>query len=193
MTEDKFIFSFFSSSRKENNDQEENNEPAVFNVAYILEIIVNTKIDPEKIYSYTDPTITAAQNMDLSLNRTLNVTFWKISQRAHNTYAFRKFPEGMDIMGEIMGLGVGVKYIIGVYEGKYQPGIKTHPFSGSGWNIDDKRVEEIASAVKEQLETAKMVLNGEQIELPKDEIDGIPLIFALCYLKVESSGFQAED
>lgn len=178
MTEDASITNFFSLF-------EEKGEPSEINIAYILEIIASTKINPEDVRSYTDPKIVPSQNLDLSLRSFMQTVFWKISQRAHNTLAFQKFPESMDIWGEIVGLGVGVKYIIGVYEGKYQPGINTHPFSGSGWNIDDKRIEEIASTVERQLEFARAVLNKEKVELPKGEIEGIPLITAMCCLKIE--------
>ncbi|MCC6146913.1 MAG: hypothetical protein IT308_05035 [Anaerolineaceae bacterium] len=114
----------------------------------------------------------------------MQTVFWKISQRAHNTLAFQKFPESMDVCGEIVRLGVGAKYILGVYEGKYQPGVNTHPFSGSGWNIDDQRVKEIAGAVERQLKIARALLNKEKVKFPKDEIEAIPLIIALCRLKI---------
>ena len=178
MTDDSSITSFFSPP-----DEEDSFETV--NTAYLLDIIIDTEIKPELVFRYLDPEIVPPQDLHLSLDATIRPIFWKASQRAHNTLAYQKFPDSMDISGDMIRLGVAMNYICSVYDGKTQPGVNTHPFTGTAWNIDEKRTEEIAVAVKSQMETAKAVLNKEDVEFPEDIFDAIPLFMAVCYLLLE--------
>lgn len=179
MTENSSINSLFPISEEKGAYSEAKTED-------ILEALNNTEIDPEKLHSYMDPKVTPSQDLDKSMNSSMRTLIWKVGQMTNKTPASQKAPEGMEIWGEVIRLGVAARYINGVSEGKYNPGENTHPFLGSGWDIDEKRASEIAKTVKSQIETAKAVLNKEDVDLPKDEIEAMPLIMAACYLKTES-------
>jgi hypothetical protein len=154
-------------------------------VEKILDIVLKTEIDPAKLESYLDPEKTPSQSLDKTLESSMQSLLDRTKQRMANVPAYRFAPEAMDIWAEMARLGTACEYILRVSEGKNVGGTDTHPFTGTSWDIDTKRVEEISVAVKGQLETARALLDHQSPTLPKDEIEAMPLIMAISYLKVK--------
>lgn len=163
---------------------EENNRSEV-SISEIINIVKNTDIDSKKITSYIDPKETPIQSLEKTMNSSMRTLFEKTRQKIKNVPAYRFAPQAMEIWGEMVRLGVAAKYIMDVSKEKYSPGEKTYPFSEGGWDISEEKVKEISKEVEGQIDTAKAVLDGKDIDLPKDEIEAMPLIMAMCHLKTE--------
>jgi hypothetical protein len=169
-------------------------DPSFF-IREILTTIAETQIDPDKIIGYTDPNKTPSQSLKLVMERMPESIRWKIGQKLNQTNASVLFPKSMEIWGEVIAIGVATRYILlAVHNKELTAGQGTHPFSGSGWDLDKEKVRRYAEGVKAQIENARELLTpgNAVLKLPDNEEKSTHLIGALCYLKVKEALSKAK-
>ena len=143
-----------------------------------LNLIGTTNIRQLMLERYLSHKETGSQSLQKTMDGSTKSLEFNLTQIIKKSPLFIQHPEGFDLEGHIIRLGVSAYYILGVENGEFEENEDTGPFFDGGWDISEKDTSELAKRINKSLESLKELDSVSDMDM---------LLTAACYLKVKDT------